>query len=66
MLEAAGFLPYVPVNATDFADPAKRAEWVRDKGMIVFSLRPRSGVPMVDLTDAVALVEIKRLRVEER
>jgi hypothetical protein len=48
-LEHAGFQPYVPVPASDFADPAKRAAWVRDKGMLVFSLRPASGVPMVDL-----------------
>lgn len=110
-LEVAGFQPYVPVLSTDFADPVKRAAWVREKGMIVFSLRPSSGVPMVDvflehpmsfdqlwarslvvnlrgvpvrvasiddlialkrqagrpedLTDAEALVEIKRLRAEE-
>ena len=49
VLEGAGFQPYVPVPASDFADPAKRAAWVRDKGMLVFSLRPTSGVPMVDL-----------------
>jgi hypothetical protein len=48
-LEGAGFQPYVPVPASDFADPAKRAAWVREKGMLVFSLRPPSGVPMVDL-----------------
>ena len=48
-LQAAGFQPYVPVPPSDFADPAKRAAWVRDKGMIVFSLRPASGVPLVDL-----------------
>ncbi len=48
-LEGAGFQPYVPVPTSDFADPAKREAWVRDKGMLVFSLRPTSGVPMVDL-----------------
>lgn len=48
-LEAVGFRPYVPVQAQDFADPVRRAEWARDKGMLVFSLRPREGVPMVDL-----------------
>jgi predicted nucleotidyltransferase len=48
-LEAAGFRPYVPVDASEFADPARRAEWMREKGMLVFSLRPRTGVPMVDL-----------------
>ena len=48
-LEQAGFQPYVPVPASDFADPAKRAEWIRDKAMLVFSLRPAEGVPLVDL-----------------
>lgn len=48
-LEAAGFRPYAPVPAREFADPEKRAAWVRDKGMLVFSLRPETGVPMVDL-----------------
>jgi hypothetical protein len=48
-LEGAGFQPYLPVASKDFADPAKRAEWVREKGMMVFSLRPPGGVPMVDL-----------------
>jgi predicted nucleotidyltransferase len=45
----AGFHPYVPVPVTDFADAAKRAAWVSEKGMMVFSLRPAGGVPMVDL-----------------
>jgi hypothetical protein len=48
-LQGAGFQPYVPVPASDFADPAKRAAWIREKGMLVFSLRPGGGVPMVDL-----------------
>ena len=48
-LEGAGFRPYVAVPAGDFADREKRAAWVREKGMLVFSLRPASGVPMVDL-----------------
>lgn len=48
-LEGAGFEPYVPVASRAFADPAQRAAWVREKGMLVFSLRPRSGVPMVNL-----------------
>jgi predicted nucleotidyltransferase len=48
-LDQAGFRPYVPVPARDFADPAKRAAWAREKGMLVFSLRPLDGVPMVDL-----------------
>jgi uncharacterized nucleotidyltransferase DUF6036 len=48
-LERAGFRPYAPAPAIEFADPAKRAEWVREKSMLVFSLRPPTGVPMVDL-----------------
>jgi predicted nucleotidyltransferase len=48
-LDQAGFRPYVPVPARDFADPAKRAVWAQEKGMLVFSLRPPDGVPMVDL-----------------
>lgn len=48
-LEHAGFRPYLPVPATEFADPVKREEWIRDKAMLVFSLRPTAGVPMVDL-----------------
>ncbi|CAN5887253.1 hypothetical protein BH24GEM1_BH24GEM1_20640 [soil metagenome] len=48
-LERAGFRPYVPVPASEFADPARRAEWIRDKAMLVFSLVPSGGVPMVDL-----------------
>jgi hypothetical protein len=48
-LESAGFQPYVPVAATEFADPLQRAAWAREEGMLVFSLRPQSGVPMVDL-----------------
>jgi predicted nucleotidyltransferase len=48
-LEQAGFRPYAPVPASEFADPDRRAEWIRDKAMLVFSLRPPGGVPMVDL-----------------
>ena len=48
-LEEAGFRPCVPVPASDFTDPAKRAEWIRDKAMLVLFLRPREGVPVVDL-----------------
>jgi hypothetical protein len=48
-LERAGFEPYIPVPAREFADPAKRAEWLREKAMPVFSLRPAAGIPVVDL-----------------
>jgi len=48
-LERAGFRPYAPVAASEFANPGRRAEWIRDKAMLVFSLRPSEGIPMVDL-----------------
>jgi hypothetical protein len=37
-LESEGYRPTVPVAAADFADPARRESWIRDKGMIVFQL----------------------------
>ncbi|MGH9894229.1 MAG: nucleotidyl transferase AbiEii/AbiGii toxin family protein [bacterium] len=36
--EALGYRPLVPVAARDFADPAIRESWIRDKGMVVFQL----------------------------
>ena len=37
-LKAIGYKPNVPVKLADFADPAIRAEWIRDKGMMVFQM----------------------------
>lgn len=37
-LETLGYRPLVPVSAVEFADPQKRASWIRDKRMIVFQL----------------------------
>jgi hypothetical protein len=37
-LRALGYRPRAPVSLDDFLDPVMRAEWVRDKGMTVFSL----------------------------
>jgi hypothetical protein len=34
-----GYRPRVPVAFDDFADPGRRAEWRRDKGMLVFTLQ---------------------------
>lgn len=36
-LLAAGYRPSVPENPAGFADPERRAEWIRDKGLTVFS-----------------------------
>jgi hypothetical protein len=33
-----GYLPLAPVTATDFADPAKRESWIREKNAVVFQL----------------------------
>lgn len=37
-LSPLGYRPRAPVPIDEFAEPAKRAEWVREKGLTVFSL----------------------------
>lgn len=37
-LARLGFRPQVPVAMEDFADPAKRRDWIENKGMEVFSV----------------------------
>jgi len=36
--ENLGYQPRVPVSLASFADPEMRAMWIREKGMMVFSL----------------------------
>jgi hypothetical protein len=49
-LGGLGFVPRSPVNLYDFADSALRQAWIQEKGMVVFSLVNRSGLPIeVDL-----------------
>lgn len=36
-LATLGYRPRAPVSATDLADPAKRREWIEDKGLTVLS-----------------------------
>lgn len=36
-LEGIGYRPLVPVTGGDFADPAKRSVWIREKGMTVLN-----------------------------
>lgn len=49
-LTARGLRPVLPVNALDFADPAKRAEWIETKNLQVFSMRDeRNPLLTVDL-----------------
>lgn len=37
-LSALGYRPRAPVEFAEFADPGKRREWARDKGLTVFSV----------------------------
>lgn len=38
-LESLGYRPLVPVSASELADPVKRDTWIREKNMVVFSMR---------------------------
>ncbi len=49
-LTSLGFRPRAPVEPLAFADPAVRQQWVREKGMRVFSLwNPANPMLEVDL-----------------
>jgi len=49
-LAPLGYAPRAPLPAEDLADPARRADWVRTKGMTVFSLAsPAHPATEVDL-----------------
>jgi hypothetical protein len=42
--------PSVPVQIEELADPAKRAAWMREKGMLAFPLRsPEASSPTIDV-----------------
>lgn len=41
-LAGLGYQPRAPVVLDEFADPQKRRQWVRDKGLTVFSLFSRA------------------------
>ncbi len=44
VLRTLDYRPRPPVDLDDFLDPEMRASWVREKGMMVFSLySPRDG-----------------------
>jgi hypothetical protein len=49
-LTSIGLRPAVPVDASEFADPAKREGWIREKHMKVFPLR--------DLEDITRRVDV--------
>ena len=49
-LESLGFKPRAPVPALQFADAAKRKEWIEQKGMTVFSFHnPSKPMLTVDI-----------------
>jgi predicted nucleotidyltransferase len=49
-LTSLEYRPRAPVPALDFSDPDKRREWIRDKGLTVFSLwSPRHPATEVDV-----------------
>ncbi len=47
-LSTLGYRPRPPVNARDFANPTVREQWVRDKGVRVFSMY-NPGNPMIEV-----------------
>jgi predicted nucleotidyltransferase len=51
-----GYQPRAPVELSEFADPAARAAWIREKAMAVFSLySPEHAATEVDLFAEVPL-----------
>ncbi len=49
-LVGLGFRPRVPVDPREFADPSIRESWIRDRGMMVFSMiDPSNPMRVVDL-----------------
>ena len=43
-----GFVPRIPVKATDFSDESIRTSWIQDKGLTVFSLY-QSNNPLISV-----------------
>jgi hypothetical protein len=48
-LRAIGYEPSMPVKLADFADPAIREGWIRDKGMAVFQMYSEQSRMTVDI-----------------
>lgn len=48
--EGMGMTPVLPVSMKDFADPTTRQQWINEKHMLAFALRPKeSSAPTVDI-----------------
>ena len=48
--ESLGMTPVLPVSMKDFADPATLQQWIDEKHMLAFALRPKeSSAPTVDI-----------------
>ena len=49
-MEALGYRPRIPVEAMDFADPAKRELWMKEKGIQVLTFfHPKRALELVDV-----------------
>lgn len=48
-LSALGYKPNIPVKLSDFADPAIREGWIRDKGMMVFQMYSDQARATIDI-----------------
>lgn len=63
-LTRLGYTPRVPVKIEEFADAAKREQWIREKGMIVFQLvsddHPRTPVDVFVTTPFDFELQFKR------
>lgn len=50
MMTSFGFLPRVPVDPKQFADPTIRSEWITEKGMMVLTFfNPKNVLEIVDV-----------------
>ncbi|MCI5064748.1 nucleotidyltransferase family protein [bacterium] len=70
VMENLGFVPRAPVALLDFAKPDVRRSWVKEKGMVVFSLSsPKFPVVVIDLFTQPPLqyneISIKTVAIEE-
>jgi len=75
VLTNAGYKPKVPVQAIEFADASKREQWIKEKGMQVFSMyQPenplltidlfvKQPLPYEELNDRVVIMELDGIKV---